>query len=143
MADDRRILYTSSVNPQEGLQDENSNIHWIQDSDIKTALGGNGEVDIASSQAADWYKASVNVNTTGIYPTADGDSDSIIFFYIKNNSDGDGSILITFNKASSANYNIKVSKGEAFAGRLNSVTGDNLHIKSSAGVLEVEIVAAK
>ena len=33
--------------------------------------------------SADWYKESVNVNTTGVYPTADGDSDSIIFFYIK------------------------------------------------------------
>ena len=143
MADDRRIIYTSSINPQEGLQDENSNIHWIQDSDIKTTLGGTGEIDIASNQAADWYKESVNVNTTGVYPTTDGDSDSIIFFYIKNNSEGTDNILLSFNKASSANYNVKISAGEAFAARLNSVTGDNLHVKSSAGVLEVELVVAK
>jgi len=143
MADDRQIIYTSSINPQEGLEDENSNIHWIQDSDIKTALGGSGVVDITSNQAADWYKSSVNVNTTGVYPTADGDSDSIIFFYIKNNSEGTDNILLSFNKASSANYNVKISAGEAFAARLNSVTGDNLHVKSSAGVLEVELVVAK
>ena len=52
-------------------------------------------------------------------------------------------ILLSFNKASSANYNVKISAGEAFAARLNSVTGDNLHVKSSAGVLEVELVVAK
>tara|TARA_B100001094_G_C18139247_1_gene776896 strand:+ start:860 stop:1291 length:432 start_codon:yes stop_codon:yes gene_type:complete len=143
MADDRQIIYTSSINPQEGLQDENSNIHWIQDSDIKTALGGSGVVDITSNQAADWYKSSVNVDVTGVYPTANGDSDTILFFYVKNNSEGSGNILISFNKDGAGTYNIQVSAGEAFAAKLNSITGDKLHIKSSAGVLEVELIAAK
>ena len=143
MADDRQIIYTSSINPQEGLEDENSNLHWIQDSDIKTALGGTGIVDVASTQASDWYKSSVNVDTTGVYPTADGDSDTILFFYVKNKSEGSDNILISFNKDGTGAYNIQVSPGEAFAARLSSITGDKLHIKSSAGVLEVELIAAK
>ena len=68
MADDRRIVYSISVNPQEGLQDENLNTHWIPDSDIKVALGGSNTLDINSTQPNDWYKTSVMLNTTGIFP---------------------------------------------------------------------------
>ena len=145
MADDRRIVFTLSVHPQEGIEDENGNMHWIPDSDIKIALGGGNTMDIHSTQASDWYVTSANVDTTGIYPTSDGDSTVIEFFYVKNLSEGSDNILISFNKdlGGSATYPIKVSPGEAFGARLNSIIGDKIHIKSSAGVLNVEYLAAK
>mgnify|MGYP003132180798 CR=1 FL=1 len=68
MADDRRVVYSISVNPQEGLKDENLNLHWIQDSDIKIALGGSNAIDINSIQPDSWYKSYVVLNTTGTYP---------------------------------------------------------------------------
>ena len=145
MADDRRIVYSVSIYPQEGLEDENSNVHWIQDSDVKVSLGGGNTIDIHATQAASWYTSSTNVDSTGIYPTSDGDSNVIEFFYVKNKSEGTDDILLSLDKhlGGSATYNIKVSPGEAFASRLNNIIGDKIHIKSSSGVLEVEFVAAK
>ena len=68
MADDRRIVYSISVNPQEGLQDENLNTHWIPDSDIKVALGGSNTLDINSIQTDIWYQNEIQVETSGMYP---------------------------------------------------------------------------
>ena len=145
MADDRRIVYTVSVNPQEGLLDENSNVHWIPDSDVKVSVGGGNSIDIHPTQASAWYVSQDNIDTTGDYLTSDGDSTVIEFVYIKNNSDGTDNILVSFDKhlGGSATYPIKILPGEAFACRLNSIIGDKIHIKSSANTLDVEYLAAK
>ena len=50
------------------MQDENLNTHWIPDSDIKVALGGSNTLDIDPVQPNDWYKTSIMLDTTGIFP---------------------------------------------------------------------------
>ena len=79
MADDRRIVYTVSVTPQEGLSDENSNMHWIPDSDIKVSLGGGNSIDILPTQETDWYVSKVFIDSTGISPNNDA-SDRILIY---------------------------------------------------------------
>ena len=140
MADDRRIVYSVSVNPQEGIQDENSNMHWIVDSDILTVLGGSNAVDINSTQETDWYKKGVQLDSTGIYPNNDA-SDTIEFLFVKNNSAGSDNIFLSLDNK--VTYPISIPPGEAFACRLNALTADKIHIKSSANIISSEYLLAK
>ena len=122
------------------MSDENSNMHWIPDSDIKVSLGGGNSIDILPTQETDWYVSKVFIDSTGIYPNNDA-SDTIEFLFIKNNSDGLDNILLSLDNKST--YPIKIPSGEAFVCRLNSITADKIHIKASANTIETQHLLAK